>query len=302
MQRKIKILGAMTIAILALVFVHQKPLYALSDIEGHWAKDYIEDLVAEGAVSGYPDGSFKPNKSVSVGEFFKIVTINFGGDNDVVQGAAVDWALPYYQKAIAIGFAEQGDKDLQNLKAQITRAQIARVLGRVTDAKQTELGGDIYAESHKVTDFSSLKEVDRRGVLIMLRLGVIEGYKDGSFKGDSKATRAELAAMLYRFKHPKLAAANPAYDSIIIREGDGKDTSYFSIILDYSKEIAPQYKALETYLEDKMSIDELEDILKYIKSKKGKDDALPPRNFAWKRGNISVQAVRGTGFLTIIAD
>ena len=31
-----------------------------SDISGHWAKNYIETLTESKIVSGFPDGSFKP--------------------------------------------------------------------------------------------------------------------------------------------------------------------------------------------------------------------------------------------------
>ncbi|WP_349408661.1 S8 family serine peptidase [Pseudalkalibacillus sp. SCS-8] len=36
---------------------------------GHWAKDYINTLVANNMTSGYPDGSFKPNKGITRAEF-----------------------------------------------------------------------------------------------------------------------------------------------------------------------------------------------------------------------------------------
>jgi hypothetical protein len=41
----------------------------LSDIAEHWAKGSIEELVAMGAISGYPDGSFAPDKGISRAEF-----------------------------------------------------------------------------------------------------------------------------------------------------------------------------------------------------------------------------------------
>ncbi|MCF6138781.1 S8 family serine peptidase [Pseudalkalibacillus berkeleyi] len=36
---------------------------------GHWAADYINTLVANDMVAGYPDGSFKPNKGITRSEF-----------------------------------------------------------------------------------------------------------------------------------------------------------------------------------------------------------------------------------------
>ena len=45
----------------------------LSDINNHWAKAKIERAVSLGFVSGYPDGTFKPDKSVTRAEFVAIL-------------------------------------------------------------------------------------------------------------------------------------------------------------------------------------------------------------------------------------
>ena len=43
-----------------------KPLF--TDLpESHWAHRYVAPLCEQGVVNGYPDGSFKPNKTVTWG-------------------------------------------------------------------------------------------------------------------------------------------------------------------------------------------------------------------------------------------
>lgn len=290
------------VVLLALIVLITNSIEALSDIKHHWAKSYIEKLVESGSVGGYPDGTYRPNNNIKIGEFLKIVIINFGGENDVIQATDQHWATPYYQKAMALKYLTPDDKDFGNLNNFITRAQIARVLGRIAQEKQLNVGSDIYSEANSVTDFDQLKEIDRIGVLYMLRMGVIEGYNDGSFQGAKLATRAELATMIYRFKNPKITSANPAFQSILIKEGDGINTSYFTVVLRYDRDIEPQIKALETYLENKLSADEAKDVMNYVKGKTNFDEALAPRIFSWKRGSIRVQAPLGSGTLTIIAD
>jgi hypothetical protein len=45
----------------------------LTDIDSHWAKDLINSCVKAGIVSGYQDGSFKPNNTATRAEAAKMV-------------------------------------------------------------------------------------------------------------------------------------------------------------------------------------------------------------------------------------
>ncbi|HEY9838419.1 MAG TPA: S-layer homology domain-containing protein, partial [Vampirovibrionales bacterium] len=38
-----------------------QPQIPLTDLEGHWAKEFIEGLQAQGIILGFPDGSFQPD-------------------------------------------------------------------------------------------------------------------------------------------------------------------------------------------------------------------------------------------------
>ena len=37
----------------------------LPDVKGHWAQATIRELVDEGIIAGYPDGTFKPNNNIT---------------------------------------------------------------------------------------------------------------------------------------------------------------------------------------------------------------------------------------------
>lgn len=45
----------------------------LSDIHGHWAEDAIRQAVNEGWVNGYPDGTFRPDGSITRAEYTKML-------------------------------------------------------------------------------------------------------------------------------------------------------------------------------------------------------------------------------------
>jgi hypothetical protein len=51
---------------------------AFSDIAGHWAEAWIEQLAEEGLAAGYPDGTFRPDTPVSRAEMAVFLVQTFG--------------------------------------------------------------------------------------------------------------------------------------------------------------------------------------------------------------------------------
>ena len=67
-------------AIFTVSFFPLHPSYSqtsLTDIEGHWAQPCIQQLAQRRIISGYPDGTFRPDASVTRAEFAAIVTNAF---------------------------------------------------------------------------------------------------------------------------------------------------------------------------------------------------------------------------------
>ena len=48
------------------------------DIKGHWAGPQITDWLNRGLCSGYPDGTFRPENSITRAEFITLVNKSFG--------------------------------------------------------------------------------------------------------------------------------------------------------------------------------------------------------------------------------
>jgi hypothetical protein len=67
--------------IIILLILITNPIYAQGvefyDIQNHWGKDYIETLVNEGGIVGYPDGTFKPDSLIKRGEWLGFVGLEF---------------------------------------------------------------------------------------------------------------------------------------------------------------------------------------------------------------------------------
>ena len=60
-----------------------------SDISGHWARSYINTYAKSGYVSGFPDGTFKPDDQVTRAQFVRIVNNILDVDNEDVAYSAI---------------------------------------------------------------------------------------------------------------------------------------------------------------------------------------------------------------------
>ncbi|PSN19882.1 hypothetical protein C7271_04990 [filamentous cyanobacterium CCP5] len=81
-----------------------------SDLDGHWAQPCIQQLAAANIVSGYPDGSFRPNQGVTRAEYGALINQAFPTIEAVrgranFQDVASDyWANDAIQTAYQKGF------------------------------------------------------------------------------------------------------------------------------------------------------------------------------------------------------
>ena len=78
-MQKNKTIGLLVMVMFALTFI-APVTYAstLNDVRGHWADETITKMVGEKVIAGYPDGTFKPDNSITRAEFVSILNNVFG--------------------------------------------------------------------------------------------------------------------------------------------------------------------------------------------------------------------------------
>lgn len=197
-----------TLAIGITVTSLTAPTYAVSfkDLNNHWAKSSVEYLIANGIASGFSDGTFKPNKTISNGEFMSMVLKAMKVTVDKPQEDE-KWDAPIMRKALEIGIVKTGEP-MTNSSQNITREQTATVLYRVL--QQTEKLGDYYGQydyplEHMLTDFSKISKNHLAGVAMMFQQGIMLGAETKSSNSDfpvrlispqSNLTRAEMSVVM----------------------------------------------------------------------------------------------------------
>ena len=164
------------------------------DYEGHWAQATIEKWQNEGRVSGYPDGSYKPDNKVTRAEFVKMVNgiIDYSKVSDIKFNDVPEseWYYKDVRIAQSIGYISGYSLSEFGPNDYITREQAASILARVQYLKNNSAGTD------KFSDNNSLSSWAVEAVGATSEAGFISGYVDGSFRPQKSLTRAEAITML----------------------------------------------------------------------------------------------------------
>ena len=150
-----------------------------------WFSSYVNELAEAGVVSGYPDGSFRPQNNVSYAEAYKLILLA-AGYAEQQPGDGEHWAAGYFSFAQKQGFSDGAAADTPD-KA-MTRLEIARLA-----AACLELEADRSEDPFADTGDSS--------VIALYQAGIVEGsFENGErvFKGGDSVTRAEISAIVWR--------------------------------------------------------------------------------------------------------
>ncbi len=169
-----------------------QPKLDLNDIAGHWAQSNIEKLVGLGAISGYPDGSFKPGKTITRAEFATILAKAFkitASSGKSFTDTAGHWAEEAITTAAAVGIVKGYDADTFGPNDLVTREQMAAMI--VNAAKLAPSAGEI-----QFTDSGTISKWALQAVATAINNGVMKGYPDNKFLPKGNATRAEAVTVI----------------------------------------------------------------------------------------------------------
>lgn len=172
---------------------------AFADVQGHWAQQYIQALASKAIITGFPDGTFKPNDPVTRAQFAAIVLKAFAPAakkpaitfSDVPQKY---WAYAAIQTAAKGGFVSGYPGGTFKPEQQIPRVQVLVAL-----ANGLEYGaGDVTILS-KYQDATTIPAYANGLVASATQKQVVVNYPTvGQLNPNREATRAEVAAFIYQ--------------------------------------------------------------------------------------------------------
>ena len=141
----------------------------------HWAASAIRTAVSRGYVSGYPDGTFKPDRNVTRAEFMKMLVSALGLPHS--QGGS-PWYQPYNDALRKTGILNDDDFHFLNYDAPITRLELIRLAVKALDPEHI-----------------GKEEIEL--VRTAAETGLLRGM-DGELKLSGRTTRAQAVAFMER--------------------------------------------------------------------------------------------------------
>ena len=277
----------------------------LSDLEGHWAQKEVEAAVASGWVDGYPDGSFKPEKSITRAEFTKMLldAIHLTPDSETVAWMKAHakmkdiWGRPtaytpklydmsghwltsqgWLDAALYSGMVVPDDYNGKNFQPEkaIARYEIAlmtdRALGLVYPASQPVEGELPFTDKEEILDW--MKGYVNESV----KAGVLKGYPDGSFQPNKTSTRAEAVVMIQRMLEKMEEGLNPDITVVARYEEDYEENGENRKIVQEEETDQIQLQVVDNVIY--ASLNDMYDVEMGLIKRYGKE-SVDKLSFAW---------------------
>ena len=188
--------GLLSTAMVFSVVSAPQKVSAATDTSGHWAEASINNWINNGYISGYPDGTFRPNNAISRAEFVTIANKAFGftssqgiSFSDVKAGY---WAYSEIQKGVAAGYVQGDASGTFRPGSAVSRQEAAVMLARLRGYEDDE------AASYSYTDRWAMANWAVGSIGAVSRNGVMSGYPDKTFRPQRDLTRAEAVAALQK--------------------------------------------------------------------------------------------------------
>ncbi|WP_054696841.1 S-layer homology domain-containing protein [Syntrophomonas palmitatica] len=179
-----------------------------TDLTGHWSASNVYESKTLDLLSGYPDGSFKPEQYITKLEslviFMRAAGYNLDGINNAKNKKTslpanavmpdVPWGKAYLERALEDKILTPNELATYSYNAPASRAEIAVLIGRLFMLSLPDV-----AQTGSETSFRDVGQVSPDilpYIYAVSQAGLMSGYGDGSFRPGNSLKRSEGATLL----------------------------------------------------------------------------------------------------------
>lgn len=181
----------------------------------NWAYSYIANMYCRNVVSGFPDGTFRPNAEITRGQFTKMLVLSFDMTwqvpdqptfSDVPLGSTYS---PFIETAAKSAIVAGYQDGTFRPNGTVTRAQAVKMVGAAAGWLQE------YPPDPTFSDIPSNHWAFGYVETAYLH-GIIKGYYDGTFRPQNGITRAQVTKVLTIATQPWLPGSKPSGSSAAV--------------------------------------------------------------------------------------
>lgn len=166
----------------------------LNDIQNHWAEHTINTWISKNYISGYIDGTFRPDNFITRAEFVSLANKAYS----LKQKTAISfqdvnknhWAYDAIQTGVCAGYIKGDTNNTFRPDDKVTRAEAASMIARLQKNTFHEGSTDNYTDNHSIPEWA------KSAVATLSKQNIMKGFPDGSFKAQNSMTRAEAVTAL----------------------------------------------------------------------------------------------------------
>lgn len=181
--------------------IRQTVQTSFADIaSNYWAQDFIAELVRLDIISGFPDGTFRPNEPVTRAQFAAMIRKAF--EKTKIRNVSIrdvssrHWAYNAIEEACETGFLTVNSANNFNPKQNLSRLEVLLAL---TQGLNYSVNGSATNILQFYNDASAIPVNVRPLVAAATQRGIVVNYPNVELLNPNQiATRAEVAAFLYQ--------------------------------------------------------------------------------------------------------
>ncbi|NLW45702.1 MAG: S-layer homology domain-containing protein [Syntrophomonadaceae bacterium] len=165
-----------------------------ADMQNHWAAKQVAEWIEAGLVGGFPDGTFRPDQSITRAQFITMVNAVLGLQEKApisyADVKADDWFAPEIAKAKKSGYISGYPDNTIRPNNTITRQEIAVILAGILELDPSPAGINRFKDAGTVAPWS------RDAMGAVTAAGILSGFPDGTCRPTDVATRAQAVVIL----------------------------------------------------------------------------------------------------------
>jgi len=170
-----------------------------ADIQNHWAKPFIEGLLDKGLISGFGDGTFKPNEKMTRAQYAALLVKAFDPEpkreaKNFLDVSDKSWAKDVIQTAYRGGFLSGYPGDMFRQGDNVERVQVLVSLVNGLELSESDDNAlDFYEDSNDIPEYG------KEEVATATKKQIVVNHPDvKKLDPTQAATRGEVAAMVYQ--------------------------------------------------------------------------------------------------------